>query len=39
MSDLLELTIGQAAARIAAGELSGEEYAAAYAEAVGGRST
>ncbi len=36
MSDLLEMTIGQAAARIAAGELSGEEYAAAYAEAAAG---
>jgi aspartyl-tRNA(Asn)/glutamyl-tRNA(Gln) amidotransferase subunit A len=36
MSDLLELTIGQAAARIAAGELSGEDYAAAYAEASAG---
>ncbi len=36
MSDLLELTIGQAAARIAAGELGGEEYAGAYAAASAG---
>ncbi|MGH2924783.1 MAG: amidase family protein, partial [Solirubrobacterales bacterium] len=36
MSDLVELTVGEAAARIAAGELSGEEYAAAYAEAAAG---
>ena len=35
MSDLLELTIGQAAARIAAGELAGDEYAGAYARGVG----
>ncbi|MGH2965177.1 MAG: Asp-tRNA(Asn)/Glu-tRNA(Gln) amidotransferase subunit GatA [Solirubrobacterales bacterium] len=36
MSDLLELTASRAASRIAAGEVSAEEYLAAYADAAAG---
>ncbi len=36
MSSLLELTVGQAAARIAAGDLSRDDYVAAYDEASAG---
>ncbi len=36
MSGLLELTVAEAASRIEAGELSGDEYCGAYAEAAAG---